>query len=700
MVNNSKILTVSYGTFSCTLEGFDDSFDTMKAIAEYFRDLAADDRYFGAEPPTPDAELMARIAEREVARHVEAREERGKIVLRADEPAASMPTLETPASETANAASFTPEPVEEPVEEAATEGALVDELMAEAEEVAAPLEDLENEPAESVEAPEVETEPEAEPELETQVEVEAKTEYELDLSVLEVETANAEVTSDETAVAAEDEDDNSVAARLRRIRSVVAKGESDLEQSGFSEDEHAQDFLADTVADIDAALAADDLTDLEDAEPMSLGGTEASVDTLTEILAQDDASEEDDALEEETISIPDLDRDTLSQLLADAVPDDDEAIEEPVLQGDIEDNDDEETLDTPLRARVIKMKRSDFEAAMEKGQLEEEEDALDVAYTEDPELYKDDVPEGRPLPRRVATSLNAEDEAELQKELDAVAAELRNYDETGEAKADAEHYDDETEYEEAPEWQGNPRETHSLRTKSKLLTDEDDQAMSRLFDDAQTKFAAPESNRRRTAIRHLRAAVEANTAETNAGSKLREEASEDAYRSDIADVVRPSQLRDDVVPSSEGIARSRNRPRRPAEARPAPLKLVAEQRIDTPREPVRPRRVSTAQHADNDNGVENNEGFVEFAEEIGASNLSELLEAAAAYMSDVEGRVQFSRPMLMGKLKEATADEFSREDGLRSFGELLRNGKLQKLKGGRFAVTDETDYRSNKRDVS
>ncbi|MEM9499035.1 MAG: hypothetical protein AAGA28_14015 [Pseudomonadota bacterium] len=213
----------------------------------------------------------------------------------------------------------------------------------------------------------------------------------------------------------------------------------------------------------------------------------------------------------------------------------------------------------------------------------------------------------------------------------------------------------------------------------------------RIFDEADNQLGDRDSSMRRTAIQHLRAAVAATRAEKSAGVDIDPTTDEAPYRSDLARAVQPRR--------PEATAAPKARPQRPVEQKPAPLKLVDEQRIDVDRSPILPRRIAASDAPDMPSSSSDASGFNEFAQERGATELSELLEAAAAYMSDVEGREEFSRPMLMNKLKEVKHDSYSREDGLRSFGKLLRTGKLRKIKGGRFSVTDETEYRAQERNA-
>ncbi len=104
MSSSTKILTVTYGTFSCTLEGFDDPFTTLQKVAEYFRKLAAEDRYFGAVPQLPDIDTVKRIAEQNAPHGVEAEANGDGVIIR---PVAGAPDDALPAPEDA-------EPAEEP----------------------------------------------------------------------------------------------------------------------------------------------------------------------------------------------------------------------------------------------------------------------------------------------------------------------------------------------------------------------------------------------------------------------------------------------------------------------------------------------------------------------------------------------------------------------------------------------------------
>ncbi|KAG1715072.1 hypothetical protein GQR58_000012 [Nymphon striatum] len=572
MTSSSKILTVSYGTFSCTLEGFDDSFDTMKAIAEYFRDLAGEDRYFGAEPPTPDAEMLAKIAEREISRRVEVSTQDDGIVLRPQIAAAtSKLTLSADAETDDSDISF-----DDILAEAAIDTAEPDEDLL-AESVA---EDL----AEAFDTP------------------------------APVEPAPV--------------DANSVAAKLQRIRAVVSAKDAP-QTNGFSEDEHADDMrgdIEDDLSTIDAAAIA------------------AQVDAPVQDVApvQDQQSDED--LDENLFT------DTIRGVMDDAEP---EAVSAPEADP----------------------------SAVAEGQLEE--------------IQED------------SGSLSAEEEADLARELAEVEAELTGAQEDTSVQDALDDLEiDEDEYQEDLEDASlNDEISETLRktarktikmgsdARAQLTTQidvaDEESSMSRLLDETNTQLDEPEGKGRRNAIAHLRQAVAATKADEAAGTRLKAPDTTEAYRDDLANVVRPRR-------PQVGVSTRSSRPApNPA---PAPLKLVAEQRVDVdkmPSAPVRPRRVGVGSPVAET--AKSQDGFAHFAEEMGATELPDLLEAAAAYMSFVEGLDQFSRPQLMSKIRLVEHAESSREDRLRSFGQLLREGKIEKLSGGRFVASDRISFKPEAR---
>jgi hypothetical protein len=102
---------------------------------------------------------------------------------------------------------------------------------------------------------------------------------------------------------------------------------------------------------------------------------------------------------------------------------------------------------------------------------------------------------------------------------------------------------------------------------------------------------------------------------------------------------------------------------------------------------IAPRRVA----ADLEN--EGDHEFKQFAQDVGAHSLEHLLEAAASYITLVEGQETFSRPQLMTRVRRVKPTGFSREDALRYFGQLLRDGKLEKRRAGKFAITEDTEFR-------
>ncbi|MBT8417851.1 MAG: hypothetical protein KJO42_10460, partial [Silicimonas sp.] len=561
MTGSTKILTVSYGTFSCTLEGFDDPFGTMRGIAEYFRDLAADDRYFGAEPPTPDVEMLQRIAEKEVQRRVEARIGEAGVALTQLTDGGADDAPEAPTAETDRPAERVMED-HEPARERAEPVAAADEDDDD---------DFDSGPLTHDDEYLLSDEPE---------------------DVLAV---------DPSATPPADGPAETVAEKLRRIRAVVSRSiepDNDKDGAPFSE------------AQASGAEA-------DDAQPRRDRAYTRTIEQITEDLA-DDEDAPVEAIGDENFGASDEDADTEDEI---------DSVEAAGGSGDGWDFDTEGL--APSKA--------------------EDED-----YDDDEDDFENDDSD---VLGKVLSKTRAEDDSAAPKPVDKESPLVL---EAGEA-------------DDTP-----PRERRVSRPLTPIADEGED--VGRILAETDNHLNDDESVRRRRVISQMRAAVAATKADRLVSRRVStsqddEAFAENAYRSDLSEAVRQVSR-----PMSE--AKDKGNDRRPSVA---PLVLVSSQRVDDSNGPAKEQADAP-------------QDFAGFAKSMGAKELPDLLEAAAAYTSFVEGQASFSRPEIMKRVARVDPSlHLSREDGLRSFGQLLRQGKLRKLERGQFTIAETTRFKPEQR---
>ena len=699
MDEQTKILDVAYGSFSCRLEGFDDSVEVMKAVVAYFHDLAGHDRFMDMDPQAPDIETLARLTEEQSGQPVEVDPENGSVSMRVNqtEEAEDRPSLRmTPARDVARPQladdHADPEALNEEEDDSlAPEANLSD--TAKDEDVAADdiaVEDTEDRATE-------------EQTVDDDVDVEA----------------NDNIYADKLDASAEEDEqfdpinfDASVAEKLQRIRTVVGKGDAVDDDMSATEDagQNAEDEDAPSrpasnpltqrlaeLANRNAAVTAPEASDedaIDDvAEDAQLQEDAVAVDDTENDAAADLPDIVDD--EEDLIGAPDItdeedvgsfaddvaalddDDDKMAEADADDAIADDDMVEADLPADDDAEDDLEElaALEDELDALEEDLANEDEEQPVEVV-ADEQSDILQL--TEADVAIEDDAPEevaAKSAGQPKALLLTPTEEYEDDDDSSVLRASDDEFNlQEGVAKADAEI---------------KARPSNEVAHHGLPRSVED--AMSRIMSQTDQHLNRPESRRHRDAFAQLKAAVAATEAARqlgDPGAQINED-SEDAFKDDLG--AHDAEEKAAAAPETPPLKLIKN-DNEHAKAGTKKAKQLRPAIADKSLDPASERLLQIAAQKEADS-LQHTGGFAAFAAEHSTEDLVDLLEAAAAYITFVEGDEDFSRPQVMKKVQEASETEFTREDGLRSFGRLLRQSKITKLNNGRFQISPNTRFR-------
>ncbi len=631
MLHSSKVLTVSYGTFSCTLEGFDDPVETMKVVAEYFRELSNRDRYFGSEPPTPDPAVLNRLASETIRRPVETEELEDGVILR---PAAGAPAAETSVAESG----------EEEGEEAApilfhshrrttapgeTRGAEAPSAAVGTsvgkEPAAVGKEDALSGPAPQAEGETVSPEPEA---AKTAARATSIPPHAAAAAPVVRETgAEAAHRGTGPATAAEDtatHDDipARVAARIRRIREAL-----DLQTDTT---EHATDEPADAA---ERRIVEAQPVDMPEAE-----GTGTPADTRAD-------GEVTNAVGETAID-----------KVAPAGDDGKERTSAPAGErtagkSTTEEAEAESAEETPATGT-----RQEAQAARSDNIL---------VLTREMARGRDRAP-AEETPGATAAAMEDGVKNGHEEEAEVLAAALRDEAEKAGRSAPAGSAE-----EAAPAL--SPRMERRIRKRIAR----EELALQRLLEAADKRMNQAEIARKRDEIRHLKAAIAATRSDESLAPEHRsrkgaEKVSE--FRRHLAEI-------ESVRPASGD----------PASGRP-PLVLVEPIRAGKPVKAVAaPAEVAAPSKWEL--ALSESASFERFIAAIEVTSVEALIEAAAAWITYGEGRTRFTRLEITEMIAPICEDfGIQREEVLRAFGQLLREGALARVAPGDFAMTKRSHF--------
>ena len=664
--NTNKVLTVSYGTFSCTLEGFDNSFDMMKTVAEYFRDLAAEDRFFGAEPPKLDAEILGILEQRGKQLGIDTRKSgETSIVLTPSQAFDEEPEeVKTPS---------TPVPTHSGASSALSLDERLDRIKAVTSSNPEPEHYLEDEHAD---------------EHEDIAEIHAP-----QLDAIPMPIADPIIDKDASADSAPVSIVDHIEFDNSAIEAAIETAEPDPTQSTVLEEL------------VDAPQAQSDAGPLHH-------------EVLAEELAEEDILEEEEPVKAQSIQ-PTVDANDPQNIDVKHSVDPTETLDDDP-HNDVEEQVEISEQSDDLYPSDQDQKPATVSASSEEIEMDDFEDALTQDLMESDDARDDTQEFSAPDDTHVAGS-GAED-TEIHQDAEDVAG-ASNDTETTQTRSplrleqpNATQVDErtplrkprvhvinvspapeviaDTDQEDQPEdFQNSDAETVAVRrpkrpvakTRRDTANPVDTADVARLMDETDQQMAKPESNRRRNALAHLRAAVAATIADKSLSKEGND--STEAYRNDLAKAVRPRR------PETTGARKS------------APLRLVAEQRIDDTEIPQpapedEPTQVAVSEQANVETSAQIVQAepsefadFGQFAAHVGAHSLEAKLEAAATYLSQVRGIDQFSRPQLLRTVKlSGTEGDFSREESLQHFAHMLRTGKLMRKEDGLFEVTEEIGY--------